>query len=161
MNDVYGEVNVCKEPKQSLCTLQWRLQCESWTSICVFKWSLQLLSLWLLQVPECPAVHRPRPRSASQWPGVDHVHKDDAARAAEREDLGGLLPPRAAVCLLPSTHHPLHLCQHPHLLVGVLSGFCVCVFMFKIQVKLWLCIVWSIFESIDSGVGHQLSTGGF
>lgn len=78
---------------------------------------LTFLYIWL-QVSGCSAAHRPRPPWASQWPGVDREHKDDAARAAEREDLGGLLPPRAAVCLLPSTHHPVHLCQHPHLLVG-------------------------------------------
>lgn len=77
--------------------------------------------IWIFvhrQVPGCHAAQRPRPPSAFKWPGVDHAHKDDAARAAKSKDLSGLLPPWAAVCLLPRTHNPLHLCQHPHLLVG-------------------------------------------
>lgn len=112
--------------KQSSNLYTWwsLLQCETHTSIWVFKWIIKLWPLRLLQVPGCPAARRHRSRSASQWPGVDPVTKNDAAWAAEREDLGGLLPPRAAVCLLPGPHHPLHLRQHPHLLVGVLSGVC-------------------------------------
>lgn len=101
---------------------------------------IKLLSHSLLQVPGCPAAHRPRPRSASQWPGVDPVRQDDAARAAKREDLGGLLPPRPAVCLLPSTHHPLHLRQHPHLLVGVLCGFGADISMLNILITFRICL---------------------
>lgn len=96
------------------------------------------------QVPGCPAAQRPRPASPPQWPGVDPAHQDDAARAAEGEDLGGFLPPWAAVCLLPSTHHPLHLCQHPHLLVGVLSGI------------FFSAAIWSISKNNYTGMGKKM-----
>ncbi|MEQ2191393.1 hypothetical protein XENOCAPTIV_027816, partial [Xenoophorus captivus] len=50
-----------------------------------------------LNVSGCSVAHCPRPPCASQWPGVDHKHQDDDARAAERDDLGGLLPARPPV----------------------------------------------------------------
>lgn len=107
-------------------------------NVCVFIWVYELIHIYLCilvfiykliyvgvlgaRMNSGAAQSEETSSMAASWPLTPDCQDDVGQRAAPAEHLSRLLPARPALRVLPRSHHPLHLRQHPGLLVSHMTS---------------------------------------